>query len=350
VSTVAFHIMKRYLLIVLILFSLVHAFQINVPKRHGDLLCRVALDPDSASPTTPVLATEENKKVDVVNTKTSNSPNIQAKKVMAKTVEWLIKNFIQKSSQFVAGLDVHVSSKTNRNIILGQVDSLEIKFDKIAYGQIWCTAGGSLIFKGVNLRMRRFLFQNKDSLRQPYELIGDFNLTQSDIINSKFIRNIFQFLVTTVIKRALKLPTDILDLEIKRVMIRKQRIFIYGEADLVEGGAIVPFEISTSMGTRAQGQVIFLRDSELVLNPESVLRTAVPVITTSAIDVDIGEDCTLERLEFTERQVRIRARTKVLPTTLMVENKDSSISRGRFHYDLGAVISNIFRFNKRIVG
>ena len=37
------------------------------------------------------------------------------------------------------------------------------------------------------------------------------------------------------------------------------------------GGAIVPFEISTSAGVTSEGQVVFLRDIELFLNPESAI-------------------------------------------------------------------------------
>ena len=51
--------------------------------------------------------------------------------------------------------------------------------------------------------MRRFLFQNMQSIRKPYKMHGDFLLTQADIVNSKLIRNLIQLLVNTILENAL---------------------------------------------------------------------------------------------------------------------------------------------------
>ena len=41
--------------------------------------------------------------------------------------------------------------------------------------------------------MRRFLFSDVfNSLRTPYKLSGDLLLTEADIVNSKFIRDLMQ--------------------------------------------------------------------------------------------------------------------------------------------------------------
>ena len=37
------------------------------------------------------------------------------------------------------------------------------------------------------------------------------------------------------------------------------------------------------------GQVLFLRDIQVVLNPDSILRAVVPILLTTPIDVDLGK-------------------------------------------------------------
>jgi len=257
----------------------------------------------------------------------------------------MIARAVRARAQFVSGLSVKVNSVTNRNILCGRIDSVAVKFNRIAYEQIWCTGAGSVYIKGLNLRMRRFLFQALQSLRTPYDIYGKFLMTQSDIVNSKFLRNDIQNLVNIVIKRTLKLSADILDCEVKRVTTRGKRIYIYGEADLGKGGAIVPFEVSTGVRVREGGPVVYLRDLKLCLKPESVLHTEVPVITTSVIDVDIGEDCCLDSFEVADRHVFIKAHATISPLVRFeVVNADK---RDRFRYDVGAVLSNLLRFNDR---
>ena len=41
-------------------------------------------------------------------------------------------------------------------------------------------------------------------------------------------------------------------------------------------------------GVKDDGQVLFLRDIQVVLNPDSNFRAVVPIILTSPIDVDLG--------------------------------------------------------------
>ena len=41
-------------------------------------------------------------------------------------------------------------------------------------------------------------------------------------------------------------------------------------------------------GVKNDGQVLFLRDIQVVLNPDSILRAVVPILLTTPIDVDLG--------------------------------------------------------------
>ena len=51
-------------------------------------------------------------------------------------------------------------------------------------------------------------------------------------------------------------------------------------------------------GVKNDGQVLFLRDIQVVLNPDSILRAVVPILLTTPIDVDLGT-----YLRFMERYI-----------------------------------------------
>jgi hypothetical protein len=42
-----------------------------------------------------------------------------------------------------------------------------------------------------------------------------------------------------------------------------------------------------------EGQVLYLKDIRVVLNPDSILRAVVPILLTTPIDVDLGTVCIL---------------------------------------------------------
>lgn len=58
------------------------------------------------------------------------------KPMFAHFVSWILKKLVFTRTQFVSGLEVHVLSPSNRAILRGRVDTLELKFDKVAYGQV----------------------------------------------------------------------------------------------------------------------------------------------------------------------------------------------------------------------
>lgn len=145
-----------------------------------------------------------------------NEHKVTRKPIFARFVSWILRRLVETRTEYVSGLEVNVLSNSNRDILRGRVDTLELKFDKIAYGQLFVSGGGRLILQGLDLRMRRFLFQNLQSIRKPYKIYGDFLLTQADIINSKFIRNLIQLLVNTILERVFAQgPNDVLQVFIK---------------------------------------------------------------------------------------------------------------------------------------
>ncbi len=99
-----------------------------------------------------------------------------------------------------------------------------------------------------------------------------------DIVNSKFIRNLIQLLVNVIVERAFTTITsaipsaisspELVRIAIRRVSIKNQRLFVYGDAILGNNSlTTLAFEVSTGAGVRDNGHVIYLRDIQLVVNP-----------------------------------------------------------------------------------
>ena len=279
---------------------------------------------------------DNNDSNDGTTSSSSGGANEKRPVLLARFVSWILKKVVQAKTKFVEGLEISIGCASNRQILRGKVDTVELKFDKIAFGQIFVTGGGRLIIQGLDLRMRRFLFQNIQSLRKPYRIYGDFLLTQSDIVNSKFIRNLIQLLVNTILVRVLQ-ASEILSVSIRKVTIRNRRLFAQGTvSSSVTSSNIINFEVATGAGVRADGRVIYLKDIQVVLNPDSVLRAAVPILLTTPIDVDLGEDCRIENFVIANKSVWLRAVSIISPDLRVTETPSIALYR----FDLAALLSS----------
>lgn len=267
---------------------------------------------------------------------------------IARVITWALRKLVRSRTEYVQGLDIEVSSSSNRQLIRGKVDTIDMKFDKISYANLYVSGGGRIIVKGLELRMRRFLFQNLQSVRKPYVIYADLLLTQQDIINSKFIRNLIQLLVNTILERIMS-TNKILSAQVRKVTINERRINAMGTATLLSdqmgssGLASLDFEVSTGAGIRDEGQTLFLKDIQVVLNPDSLLRTVMPILTTTPIDIDLGEDTRIESLVIANKNVWIRAATVISPLSpfSVAEVK----TRALYRYDLSKLLSSLLRLN-----
>lgn len=215
---------------------------------------------------------------------------------------------------------------------------MEMKFDKIEFGQIFVSGGGRLIIQGLDLRMRRFLFQNLNSLRKPYRIYGDFLLTQSDIVNSKFIRNLIQLLVNTILERVLiQQASELLSVLVIKVTIRNRRLYAHGSVRSALASSVINFEVSTGAGVRADGRVIYLKDIQVVLNPDSVLRANVPIVLTTPIDIDLGENINIENMIIAKKSVWLRV-VSIISPDLQIGDEKPSIALYKF--DLAQLLSS----------
>jgi len=294
--------------------------------------------------------------------------------LMARLIAWVLKRVVLANTQLAKGVKVDVKSASNRQLVRGKVESLELTWDKIAFGQLYVTGGGRLLIEGLDLRMRRFLFFNQQTLRKPYRIAGDFLLTQSDIVNSKFIRNMLQLLVNTILQRVLAQAEGALKLTIKKVTIRERRLYVLGEASvpassIVGSGAsilaasnvgdkegdlaLLSFEVSTGAGVREEGQVIYLKDIQVTLNPDSAVRASLPIVLSSPIDVDLGTKCCLESLVITNSHVWIRAISEITPA-ISSFSPPPARKRALFFFDLANLLSSVLKlhggFLSRFVG
>lgn len=220
-----------------------------------------------------------------------------------------------------------------------------MKFNTIAFGQLIVTGGGRIILQGVDIRIRRLLFQNLQTLRKPYRIYGDFLLTQSDIVNSKLIRNLIQLLVNTILEKVMAQASGVLKVSVNKVTIRDRRLHAQGEVEVVSstGLGIVPpitYEVSTGAQQRdSDKHIVYLNDIRVVLNPDSALRTVFPILLNTPIDIDLGNDCCIENLIIGNHHVLLRAVAVISPVAPFAVAEQPR--KAMYKYDLAALLSSI---------
>ena len=138
-----------------------------------------------------------------------------------------------------------------------------------------------------------------------------------------------------------------LGIEIQRVTIRDRRINVFGVTNIPSTRTRVPFEVSTGAGVKASGQVVFLRDIQVVLNPQTYLQSPpIPVMLNSEVTVDLGEDCAVQSLVITNKKVWVKATSTISPVAPFAVT--STQSKGAYRYDLAALLSSILRLPRGI--
>jgi hypothetical protein len=63
----------------------------------------------------------------------------------------------------------------------------------------------------------------------------------------------------------------------------------------------------------SSGHVVFLKDIEVVINPDTALRTSVVIPLSSAVDIDLGDDFSLENFVIANKHVWIRCTSNISP-------------------------------------
>lgn len=274
-------------------------------------------------------------------------------RILPSFVARLLKQIVISRSEFVSGLRLKINSGSSLDIVMGKISDIEMKFEKICYGSLLISGGGSLYIRELQLRTRRFLFGVDQPLRKPYKIYGDLQLTQSDIVNSKLFRHGIQLLVNTIMEKVSKdiirslaftvNNKNLLQVSITRVSIRNRRIHAYGEINTVMGNSTVaslPFEVSTSAAVR-DNHVIFLRDIAVVLNPDNILlRTNIPIFSTTPIDVDIGDDCYIEAFVIGDRHIWLRAEVNIYPHVTPFDVAPIT-KKALYHYDVATFLSKL---------
>ena len=258
--------------------------------------------------------------------------------ILARVLGWIIRSVIESKSLLATGLSVSVSS-SNMDIFRGRIRGIMVKFDKIDYGVLQISGGGKLLLERIELRYQAVIFPDMNVLKKDYTISAEFVLTQSDIVNSKIIRELIQLLADTLLKGNFN---SIVKVTVKKVIIASLRIFIYGDALTPYPDISVPFELSTGIGTRTQlnRPVVFLKNLELIVN-----RLSVPLFLGAPIDIDLGENCIIESLVITNRTISARAKFTISPVTpfTVVALPEPTPKVAMFRYDLAEKLSSLLR-------
>lgn len=236
---------------------------------------------------------------------------------------------------------------------LGQISSLpflspssQAKFNLIVLENLQISGGGRIEITGLNIRLLALLLARRLSLiRRPFEVWGQYVLTQQDVSASKLIRDMVQLLVNNVLRTLFpSLHLTFFDVSIDSVQISPLRkLAVYGTANIAESDAGMPFTLLTGVGLAGDGHIVYLDKPELVLNPQTTLPVKVPLGSIRAFDVDIGDNARIESLEIDDiRGVSVTARTLITPAPPFQVTDMGK--RAAFMYDMGAFFSSFFGF------
>ena len=267
------------------------------------------------------------------------------KPILTTLVELLASKLVRKTARRVSGLDIDVGARSNGDVLAGNLPRVKAKFNRIVLESIQVSGGGRMEITGLNIRLLALLLARRLSvIRRPFEIFGQYVLTQQDVSASKLIRDMIQLLVNNVLRTLFpSLHLTFFDVSIDHVRISNQKLAILGTANIAESDGGMPFTLLTGVGLAGDGHIVYLDNPELVLNPDAPLPVKVPLGSIRAFDVDIGDNARIERIEIDDRLgVSITARTLITPAPpFQVTNVGK---RAAFLYDLGAFFSSFFGF------
>ena len=281
---------------------------------------------------------DNNNKLQIGNTYSNSSSGDKSWKpvLFARVVSWMLERVVRHYTKQVKGLEIQVHSESNQHVMQGKLGTIEMKFDQLTLAHFFVSGGGKVIVRDFHLRVKQFLFQNLQTVRKPYSLYCDVLLTQQDIVNSAFIRNLIQQCVDNILLKVLN-TRSIVNITIRKVTINAKRVQAVGVVSLLNeqlqkpmfgisgmskkpilGGLdLLDFEVSTGAGVREEGQTLLLQDIQVVLNPESpLLRTVMPMpMLSSDIDVHLGQNFKIQSLIIADKHIRLCADSIISPTT-----------------------------------
>ena len=125
---------------------------------------------------------------------------------------------------------------------------------------------------------------------------------------------LLQLLVNTILTNALAPASGLVNVLVRTVYIRDRRLYAIGDVWPIggdrTGSAAMSFEVSLSAGVREEGRVVYLKDINLVLNPDSpLLKATIPLPLSAPVDVDLGPDCRLETFVISDKHVWVKFRS-----------------------------------------
>jgi hypothetical protein len=148
----------------------------------------------------------------------------------------------------------------------------------------------------VNFRLQMLgllIARRLNVVRRPFEIFGDYVLTQQDVSTSKLIRDLVQLLVNTILKSLFpSLHLTFFDVAVDSVRIKNQKLAIHGTANIAESDKGLDFVLYTGIGRSGEGHVLYLDQPEIVLNPDAKVPLKVSFLTSlSSLDRLLSTEC-----------------------------------------------------------
>jgi len=261
--------------------------------------------------------------------------------VLGRTASWVLNKVVRSHVHRITGLMISVKAKSNTDVVKGQFESIHMKFDELRSEQLDVSGGGSISVSGLHVDLNTLLFQSRQYVRKPYSVHLDLRVSQRDLTKSLFVKNLLQTLCNDALMRTFG-ASDSINTTITSIDTVDDRIFVRGEVSGLLDSQITswnlrgtppedntlgtnmgantasstPFEMSTALSMRVEsGRVLLLQDLSVVMNPDNILRTSLPV---PAIEVDLGDGCHIESLRIANNELRFTGNVTITPNTPQV--------------------------------
>ena len=265
--------------------------------------------------------------------------------LLSRTASWLLSKVVRSQVHRITGLSISVKSKSNTDVMRGQFESINVTFDELHSDELDVSGGGNISVSNLHVDLNRLLFKSLQYVRKPYNVHLDLQMTQSDIAGSKFVKSLLRTLCNDALMRTFGV-SDTINTNVTRINVVDDRIVVRGEvsglldsqitswnlrgtpAENTTTGAgtdtgvgastksAITFEMSTALSMQTgSDRLLLLQALSVVMNPDHMLRTALPV---PAIEVDLGDSCHIERLRVADNILRFTGDVLISPHAPLV--------------------------------
>lgn len=262
--------------------------------------------------------------------------------LVSRLVAVAVKRWLESNTVSTSNITVDVVAERNRHVLVGKLLSLRINFDQLVLKSLSASGGSVITLLGVDFRYLRLLTRTVKPVRRPLQALCDCTFTAEDVRQSKLVQRLMESLVNTILSRLLlfKFATPGAVAQVERVDLDGHRVKVAGTVASALSNVSIGFAVSFGLSLRAAGHTVVVDDLCTVLNPgDPFLETAFPDVSLGFIDIDIGENARIDRLEITSSHVRLTGWSKLSPAPPF--QVSYPLKRAFYTFDLGAMLSTL---------